>query len=267
MTKSQRATYLLLVPPIGEHPAGVDLSGLRDNWNTFGEKDPMWAVLAQADRKGRRWSADEFFATGRDEIASVMRMADELGFPRRHRSVLDFGCGVGRLTRPLSEYFDEAVGVDIAPSMLAEAERHNDRPNCRFVHNESPDLAMFPDETFDLVYSNIVLQHVPPTLAKGYIAEFARILSSGGLVVFSLPTGPSDTLRGQLYRLLPDTLINTFKRRRDGATMAMNAVPMEEIVPLLTRIGMRVERADPDVDPGPGPNWRGFRYVASKHER
>lgn len=35
----------------------------------------------------------------------------------------DFGCGVGRLTLPFADCFDNVVGVDISPAMLAEGEK------------------------------------------------------------------------------------------------------------------------------------------------
>jgi SAM-dependent methyltransferase len=240
----------------------VDLSRLRDEWDTFGRNDPLWAVLTRDDAKGGSWDEQEFFDSGEGEITLLMELADELGLPSERGIALDFGCGVGRLTQALARHFDEAIGVDIAPSMLAAANGYNQRPNCRFVQNERADLSIFPTDTFDLIYSNLVLQHMPPEAAKAYVVEFARVLRPGGLAVFSLPTGPSATLRGQLYRRLPHALVDKYKKQRDGATMSMNGVPMEDLAPLVTRSGLRIERVEPDDSPG--PNWRGFRYAVSK---
>lgn len=51
------------------------------------------------------------------------------------------------------------------------------------------DRGRFVDGSFDLVYSNIVLQHVPDRRAiESYIAEFCRIVRPGGLVAFQLPS-------------------------------------------------------------------------------
>jgi ubiquinone/menaquinone biosynthesis C-methylase UbiE len=222
----------------------------------------MWAVLTEPERHGGKWDEAEFFATGRREIADVMSLAESLGRPAERRDALDFGCGVGRLTQSLAEHFDTATGVDIAPSMLRTAEHYNKRDNCRFVLNERPDLSVFEDESFDFVYSTIVLQHMPPEFALGYIREFARVLRSGGLAVFTLPAGPSNTLIGRLYRVVPRPLIYAYIRQRFGAVMQMHGVPMERLVPELTSSGLRLERVDRDESPG--PNWRGFRYAVSK---
>ena len=100
---------------------------------------------------------------------------------------LDFGCGVGRLTRPLSESFLETVGIDVAKSMIVVARRYNRNPRCRFVVNREPDLRSVNSSTFDFVHSCLVLQHIPPDVTIRYIEEFLRVAKPGGLVVFQLP--------------------------------------------------------------------------------
>ena len=54
--------------------------------------------------------------------------------------------------------------------------------------NPVSDLRLFPDDHFDFIYSNIVLQHMEPGYSRKYIQEFIRILVPGGLVVFQLPS-------------------------------------------------------------------------------
>jgi len=44
-----------------------------------------------------------------------------VGRPLRFGRALDFGCGPGRVTRALAAWFDESVGVDVSPVMIAEA--------------------------------------------------------------------------------------------------------------------------------------------------
>jgi SAM-dependent methyltransferase len=73
--------------------------------------------------------------------------------------------------------------------MVEVARRLNEgRPGCRFVVNESPDLARFDDRSFDFVYSALALQHVPSTAtAARYVTEFLRVVRNDGLVVFQIP--------------------------------------------------------------------------------
>ena len=63
--------------------------------------------------------------------------------------------------------------------------RHGQR--CRYYLNERADLRLFESESFDVIYSSLVLQHMTPTYAKSYIKEFLRVLVPGGLLVFQFP--------------------------------------------------------------------------------
>ena len=130
------------------------------------------------DRRGGGWELSEFFATGEAEISEVLKIADDLGEPVRRQRALDFGCGVGRLSRPLAERFRECVGLDISEGMLKLArELNDDRQNCRFVVNASPDLEQFESGSFDFVYSALVLQHMPSAeMVEAYVGEFLRVL-------------------------------------------------------------------------------------------
>jgi SAM-dependent methyltransferase len=153
--------------------------------------DPLWAVLSLPDKRHGRWDEAEFFETGEREIRDVLEHARSLGLNVRRGRALDFGCGVGRLAQALLPHFERVDGVDIAPSMLERAKRYNRDPERCFFHlNERPDLALFGDRSFTFVYTSLVLQHLPVELARGYIAEFLRLLAPGGLLVFHLPSEP-----------------------------------------------------------------------------
>jgi len=67
-------------------------------------------------------------------------------------------------------------------------ELNADRPNCTFVLNDRADLSRFESGSFDFVYSNLVLQHLPsPSMALGYVSEFLRLVRRDGLVLFQAP--------------------------------------------------------------------------------
>lgn len=105
------------------------------------------------------------------------------------QSALDFGCGVGRLTQALCEHFFSCQGVDIAPSMIEQANRLNQHGHrCRYAVNDADNLGQFDDRSFDFVYSNIVLQHIRPDYTINYIKEFARVLANDGVCVFQVPS-------------------------------------------------------------------------------
>src|SRR5215467_894360 len=106
------------------------LDRLQENWEGFARADPLWAICADSKRLGNKWTKEEFFATGETEIARVLQYVESLGLkPERTASALDFGCGVGRLTRVLARHFHQCLGVDISPTMIRMAQEFNQ--DCR----------------------------------------------------------------------------------------------------------------------------------------
>jgi SAM-dependent methyltransferase len=174
----------------------VRLFALKFHWDRLGRRDPYWAVLTDPDKRRGGWDLEQFFRTGSEEIASILERAEQLRPGLSRHRALDFGCGVGRLTQAMADQFERCDGVDISVSMLCEARRHNRHPdNCSFHLNTSPDLALFADETFDFVYSTLVLQHIEPQYSKSYVRELLRVLASDGLLVFQLPSEPIEPAR------------------------------------------------------------------------
>ncbi len=167
----------------------MDLDQLQRHWDAFGQQDPMWAILTDPARKGRRWTPAEFFATGVDEVAALMREASALGVPQQRRRGLDFGCGLGRLTQALAAHVDQVVGLDVAPSMIAQAREFNQHgPRVDYRVLAAPPLDGIPDRSIDLVYTGRVLQHIAPQYARAYITELARVLAPGGYLSFDVPS-------------------------------------------------------------------------------
>ncbi len=165
------------------------LKELQENWNTFGEEDPLWAICSSPQKKHNQWDTKEFFSSGTSYVSRLKKWMDAQGYPKRYSTALDFGCGVGRLTQALCEHFDWCVGVDIAPSMIKKAKELNQHgKNCVYKINETDNLQAFPNQSFDLINTEHVLQHIHPKVALSYISEFIRILRPGGLAFFHCPS-------------------------------------------------------------------------------
>jgi len=181
---------------VGQHPAE---SREGRDWDDLAQVDPLWAVLSVDGKRNGRWDLDEFFATGEAEVEQILATATQLGRPARRGLALDFGCGVGRLTRALAQRFDETVGVDVSERMLEQARRLNaDATNVTFTSGEEP-----PAGPFDLVVANLVLQHLPTrALARVYIRRLIEAAAPDGLIVFQLPTNLSLPQRIQPRRRL-----------------------------------------------------------------
>ncbi len=240
----------------------------KQDWEELGRLHPLSSVMSNKNN----WDTKEFFVTGEREIQDDIERATRLGFPRTRETVLDFGCGVGRLTRALSSHFTQCYGVDIAESMIARANELNQSiTGCTFIVNSEPHLRIFSDNSFDMIYSKIVLQHIPnPQIIKSYIAEFVRVLKTDGLLVFQLPSYIPFHMRfmvlcrKRLYRLLRKAGIydrlKTFNRLVNP--MHLSYVPEKDIVAFLNAEGARV--LEVRVDDAVPPPLRSCTYYVTK---
>ena len=243
----------------------MNLKDVQTNWNRFGEADPFWAVLAWPGMEQGRWDPDAFFATGREEIDAVLSYAGELGVSFARTAALDFGCGVGRLSQALARHFARVDGVDISESMIDIARQFNQYGGrCRYHLNLRDDLSLFQDDTFDFLYSNITLQHMPPRFARRYIMEFLRVLKPGGLMIFQIPARPRSALQRLLQPLKPTSLWRWYQKARYGEQPVMNmyGIPRPDVRRLIAAHGGRLLDVRPDDNADAA--WDSYRYAVQK---
>jgi SAM-dependent methyltransferase len=174
----------------------------RRDWEEMAAVDPLFAILSDTEKRFSKWDMESFFLTGEQEISVLVEQMGRLALPKCRKTAIDFGCGIGRLTRALRRTFPNSIGVDISEFMLEKARELN--PECRFIH--SPDLTPFPDQSADLIYSYLVLQHQPSQARlRNLITDMVRVLAPGGLLVFQVPSKIPVLnrlqLRRRLYRL------------------------------------------------------------------
>lgn len=238
----------------------MSLQRLKQDWEDLGELAPYWAVLTDLPRDtGGQPDLDDFFRTGQAEIDHLMRTASDLGHPAGRSFALDFGCGLGRLTRALAAHFERVIGVDISNTMVAQARELNKGvSNAEFIQNDDPHLGRFPDSHFDLIYTARVLQHLPdPSTIEDYVSEFIRVLKPGGLLAFQLPSRIPFRHRLQLRRRLYSALRRLgFEERvlfqRLGLVpMHMTAISNEAVAAFLARGGASLLHSHPDGMCGP----------------
>jgi SAM-dependent methyltransferase len=259
--------------------ARMDLRRFDAYWNALGRRDPFSAILLPGVRAAA-WDIDAFFATGRTDgrrfIADLTRIAPEAG----RLSALDFGCGVGRITRTLADHFESVDGVDVARSMIARARDLNrSHPGCRFHVIRTADLGSFPTAAFDVVYSRLVLQHLSPPVVSAYVREFLRVLKPGGALMFQLPgvvavdpeqeycEAPVDG--GALKRRVPGPIVRLYRRFKYRVVLGHSLARMEmfgmeraAVESLIAAAGGRLLEVRPDQSHGtPHP---GFEYWATR---
>lgn len=144
------------------------------------------------------YAAEGASATHYDLITAADRSLDGdidlyAGLAPAGGSILELGAGTGRIAIPLAERGFDVTGLDIAPTMLAQAEvRHRALPaevaeRLRFVRGDMRSLAL--GQSYDLIIATFfTLAHVQPSIAwKPSFAGIARHLKPGGRFAAHLP--------------------------------------------------------------------------------
>ena len=225
----------------------------RRDWEALGRSDPLWAVWTHPERREGRWAGheEEFFDTGAGEVAKVLAAGARHGLPLGRARALDFGCGVGRLSRALAGHFDEVLGLDLSRPMVERARELNaDRPACNFEVNASAELVDLGDGAFDLVLSLITLQHVSDAAAvRSYLRELARVLAPGGLLAVQLPLHVPRRVRWHPARAA-HALARAVGLAPPGRlapwAMHLGGLSQDDAEESLRRGGARVLEAEPD---------------------
>lgn len=212
-------------------------------WERFGQEEPYFGVIS--DARFHRDTLDDaaleaFFASGREQVGAMIAAAEaHVAGPLALARVMDFGCGVGRLLVALAEYAEEAVGVDVSPSMLDEARRNCEARGLeRVTLVNSADLGELAP-SFDLITSQIVFQHIPAKTGYELVARLAGLLAPGGVAVLQFSLRPASRLAVPFYgvlRSLPPArrLWNLARRRRaDFPFMEMNVYRLERLLAVL----------------------------------
>jgi len=127
-----------------------------------------------------------FLRTGEQGASCIRSLLQRNGAPiEGMSSILDFGCGCGRIARHWSGLHATAVtGSDINPALVRWAGR-----NLRFGKFDVNGLSArlpYRDCSFDLVYAVSVFTHLSEPLQRWWMDELTRILRPGGLLLVTV---------------------------------------------------------------------------------
>jgi SAM-dependent methyltransferase len=162
-----------------------------DEWEEWGRRDPYFGVLTHPRfrRANLTESAkNEFFESGRVHVEYVLQVIrNHIDADFTPKRVLEFGCGVGRILIPLARVANEAVGLDVSPSMLKEAERNCTERGITNVQLLTGDVeSSLLGDSFDLIHSYIVFQHIPPERGKIIFLKLLKHLRPAGVGALQL---------------------------------------------------------------------------------
>ena len=133
------------------------------------------------------WFIDTFMFRG--QVRELRQRTATLARMQPGEAVLDVGCGTGTLAMEVARRVGRAgrvAGVDPGTEQIARARAKAARRHVPIefqigVIEQLP----FPDQTFDVVLSTLMMHHLPASLKRQGLAEIARVLKPGGRLVIA----------------------------------------------------------------------------------
>jgi ubiquinone/menaquinone biosynthesis C-methylase UbiE len=170
------------------------LTRMREEWEERARENARHYV----QNAEQSWEDREFFRSGEINVANEVmpEMVRICGGSRSplDLSMLEIGCGVGRMTRMLARLFAQVTALDVSPSMVEQAKANlRGFPNAQVILGDGATLHQIPDASIDFAFSFIVFQHIPNReVIESYCREVHRVLRPGSLFKFQVQGGLPD---------------------------------------------------------------------------
>lgn len=156
---------------------------MRRDWDQRARKDAFFYIASWR----KNWDLAAFLESGEEDFQRLVAPPlESAGFSPAGKTMLELGCGAGRMTRAFADRFERVVAFDVSAEMLGRAQEIlRDRKNISWFHGNGENLSGASAESVDFVFSYLVLQHLPAEeFVSAYIREMLRVLRPEGLCLF-----------------------------------------------------------------------------------
>jgi SAM-dependent methyltransferase len=166
---------------------------MREDWDQRARDDAFHYIASWR----KDWTPESFFESGEEDFQRLVApVFERYAYAPQGKTLLELGCGAGRMTRSFARRFTHVHAFDISKEMLRHAQTlFPESSNVDWILGNGTDLSGLGDESVDFAFSYIVLQHMPePQFAHRYIREILRVLKREGMFLFQFNSVPKMTM-------------------------------------------------------------------------
>jgi SAM-dependent methyltransferase len=192
---------------------------MRQDWDERARKDAFYYIASWR----KDWDEASFWRSGEEDYERlVARTLERCAFSPQGKTMLELGCGAGRMTRSFARQFNRVIAFDVSAEMLSRAQAlHDGSERIEWTQGNGTNLGGIPAGSVDFVFSYLVLQHLPEeSLVHSYVREILRVLSSDGICLFQFNGSSEKSMnwKGRATWALVDALWGMRLKRASRST-------------------------------------------------
>lgn len=189
---------------------------MKQQWDSIADENAFYGVLSRDEYENPdEIDIDKFWETGQNDVNRILKI---VGLENtKSLSMLEIGCGLGRMTHHFAECFGEVYALDVSSEMLSKAKNYwKALQNVNWVLGNGEDLSAISDASIDCVFSFWVLQHIPDRDAIiNYVRESERVMKKSGTAFLQFRMASRSlslpALKYSIVKRLPAPLHNSLR--------------------------------------------------------
>jgi SAM-dependent methyltransferase len=205
---------------------------IKQSWEHLGDTRAHHSVLTSKDflPDSLEQNIGAFWKSGENEVKEIEAIL------KRHnlnieevKTAVEYGCGVGRVTVPLSKRVRAMHAYDISRPHLDYANQYaNEESTIINFHLVSDPLGKL--QPCDLFYSRIVFQHNPPPIIYKLIENAMEALNPGGIAIFQVP----------IYIKEYEFRLEEWMKKDHALDMQMHCIPQTAVFKMTEKAGCKL---------------------------